>query len=503
MTPMATYNTPAEAARWLRTRVTGCLQADSRLVRPGDGFIAWPGARTDARQFVGAALAQGAAACVVEQQGSEPFAFGPQDAVISYTGLKAASGVIADAYYGSPSQQLAVVAITGTNGKTSCAWWAAAALSRLVSPELAPCALVGTLGVGVPPNLEVTGLTTPDPVLLQRSLRQFVDAGIKTCALEASSIGLAEQRLAGTAIRVAAFTNFTRDHLDYHGSLDAYWQAKLALFDWPGLQAAVINVDDEQGIQLADHARARRLDVWTISLAGEARLSATDLEQGERGLRWTLHEGDRSVLVDTTAVGAYNAANLMTVIGVLRSLGVPLDAAVAACVDLPAVPGRMERIDVKGGPLAVVDYAHTPDALDKVLTALRPLAARRGGQLWCVFGCGGNRDRGKRPRMAAAAERGADHVLLTSDNPRDEDPQVIMDDMRAGLARPGSALLESDRAQAIKQAVALAAPADVVLIAGKGHENHQDIGGQQLPFSDQAQARAALDARQNGRERVA
>lgn len=486
---------PETAAQWLHARVTGALHTDSRKVAAGDGFIAWPGAAIDGRRFVAGALAQGARACLIEDEGHARFGFAPSDSIASYPQLKAACGPIAAAYYEHPSRALAVVAITGTNGKTSTAWWAAAALDKLHDAALAPCGIAGTLGIGIAPNLEKHGLTTPDPVRLQGALRGFVAAGARACAIEASSIGLAEHRLDGTQIRVAAFTNFTQDHLDYHGSMAAYWQAKRALFDWPGLQAAVIDVDDPKGAELADHARARALDVWTVALDGEARLVAREVRQHDRGLGWRVCEAGEELELETPLLGRYNVANVMVVIGVLRALGVPLARAVAACGDLPAVPGRLERIERAGAPLAVVDYAHTPDALAKAAQALRPLAQQRGGALWCVFGCGGNRDRGKRPLMALAAERAADRIVLTSDNPRDEDPQAIIDEVRAGFARPEAVIVETERAAAIARALSLAAAPDVVLIAGKGHEDEQEIAGVRHPFSDQQQARAALARR--------
>ena len=493
MTPL---HTPQDAARWLHQHVRGRLHTDSRRVEPGDGFIAWPGAATDGRRFVGAALAQGAAACLVEREGAESFGF-DQPRVAAYPELKAASGPIAAAYYGEPSQALAVVAVTGTNGKTSSAWWLAWALSKLQLPALSPSALVGTLGVGLPERLQATGLTTPDPVLLQRSLREFVDGGVRSCVMEASSIGIVEHRLHGTAIRVAMFTNLTQDHLDYHGSMNAYWAAKSALFSWSGLQAAVINIDDPRGAQLAVHTQARGLPVWSVSLRQPARLQAVDVCYGARGLSWTLREGATELPMHTALVGEYNVANLLGVIAALRALGVPLPDAAAACADLPAVPGRMERIDAGGepaAPLAVVDYAHTPDALEKALAALRPLARQRGGRLHCVFGCGGNRDAAKRPLMGAAAQAGADAVVVTSDNPRHEEPQAIIADIRRGLTASEAVRIEPDRAQAIAQAIARARPADVVLIAGKGHEDYQEVRGERRPFSDQAQARQALAA---------
>ena len=494
MTPL---HTPQDAARWLHQHVRGRLHTDSRQIRPGDGFIAWPGAATDGRRFVGAALAQGATACLVERAGAEAFGF-DQPQVAAYPALKAASGPIAAAYYEQPSQALNVVAVTGTNGKTSSAWWLAWALSKLKLPALSPSALVGTLGVGLPDRLQATGLTTPDPVLLQCSLREFVDGGVRSCVMEASSIGIVEHRLDGTAIRVALFTNLTQDHLDYHGSMDAYWAAKAALFDWPGLQAAVINLDDPRGTQLAEHSRARGLDVWTVSLRQAARLQAQDVGYGAHGLRWTLREGAQTQLLDTALVGEYNVSNLLGVLAGLRALGVSLADAARVCADLPAVPGRMERVTPAGeraAPLVVVDYAHTPDALDKALAALRPLAAERGGRLWGVFGCGGNRDARKRPLMGAAVQAGADRVVVTSDNPRLESPQAIIDDILRGVQRGAAVLVEPDRAHAIALAVAQADARDVVLIAGKGHEDYQDAGGVKTPFSDQTHARQALAAR--------
>ncbi len=495
--PQTQLCTPQEAARWLHSRVTGQLTADSRKVQPGDGLIAWPGAAVDGRRFVAAALEQGAAACLVEHEGVE--AFGLQDErIATYPGLKVATSLVADAYYAAPSRSLSTVAVTGTNGKTSTAWWLASLLSAVKLPEISPCALVGTLGTGVPPRVEATGLTTPDPVLLHRRLREFVNQGVKSCAIEASSIGIAEHRLDGMDIRVAVFTNFTQDHLDYHGTMEAYWQAKTALFDWPGLQAAVINLDDPRGAELEARARERGLDVWTVALHKPARLRGSELAYRARGIAFGLTEGAETLAVETPLIGQYNVSNVLCALAALRSLGIPLAPAASACRDLPPVPGRMERVGREGEPLAVIDYAHTSDALEKVLAALRPLAEQRGGKLWCVFGCGGNRDAAKRPLMAAAAQAGADRVCVTSDNPRGESPQAIIEDIMAGLQDRSTVRVEADRARAIALALAEASPADVVLIAGKGHEDYQEIGGQRLPFSDQAQARAALHARQAG-----
>ena len=502
---MQELHSPAAAAAWLRQRVRGSLCTDSRALAPGDGFIAWPGAAHDARNHVADALARGASACLVERAGVERFAL-DDPRVASYAGLRPASALVACAYYDDPSHALAVVAITGTNGKTSSAWWLAQALSsRHVDPAL-PCAMVGTLGVGQPPRagewpkqngLAATGLTTPDPVLLQAGLRRFAQAGLRACAIEASSIGIEEHRLDGTRIHTAVFTNFTQDHLDYHGSMDAYWSAKARLFQWPGLQAAVLNLDDPRAQSLLPACTAQRLDVWTVSSTGPARLQARQVTLDEGGLAFDVVEGTQQQRLQTRLVGRYNVANLLGVIGAMRSLGVPLTQAMRACSELTAVPGRMQSLREPGLPMVVVDYAHTPDALDQALAALQPVAQRRGGRLWCVFGCGGNRDPSKRAPMGASA-RAADHVMVTSDNPRSEDPLAIIAQIMPALAGHAHARQLADRAEAIDAAIAAAAPADVILLAGKGHEDYQEAAGVRRHFSDLEQATAALARRRAG-----
>jgi UDP-N-acetylmuramyl-tripeptide synthetase len=487
---MRVLHTPREAAEWLRSRQVTDLHCDSRKVGAGDGFIAWPGAATDGRKFVAGALQQGARACLVEHAGNEAWGFSG-DAIAAYADLKSATGPIAALFYGEPSRELQVLAITGTNGKTSTAWWLAQALSNVQIP----CGLIGTLGVGQPPNVEHTGLTTPDPVLLQRQFRRFLAQGLKAAAIEASSIGIVERRMDGMQLRVAAFTNFTQDHLDYHGSMDAYWDAKAELFRWPGLQAAVLNLDDAKGAVLEAQLAGGALDVWTYSCVQQARLRAEGIGYADGGLRFSVAEGAERHELRTQLIGQYNVSNLLGVLGMMRALGVPLAQAVAACADLLPVPGRMERINEAGKPLVAVDYAHTPDALDKGLEALRPLAVQRGGQLWCVFGCGGDRDPTKRPLMAAVAEKNADRVVVTSDNPRSEKPQAIISQVLLGLSHAGCVEVQSDRARAIAETVAAAGPNDVILVAGKGHEDYQEIAGVKHPFSDQAHALAALKAR--------
>ena len=498
---MKRLHSPQDAAQWLHAQVRGTLHTDSRRVGAGDGFIAWPGGVTDGRQFVASALKQGATACVVEHAGADAFAWHESDAIATYDGLKAASGLIAAAYYEQPSQALDVVAITGTNGKTSTAWWLAHALHNAGKR----CAIVGTLGVGEVGQLEVTGMTTPDPVLLQARLRDMADAGVNACAIEASSIGLAEHRLDGTQVRVAMFTNFTQDHLDYHGSMDSYWQAKLALFSWAGLQAAVINVDDAQGPALAAQlqARAEAPSIWTVSCATDSssaraerasaqHIAARHIQHGTTGLCFDVTQGDEVHALQTHLVGHYNVSNVLGVIACLRALGYSLADAVQACRVLPAVPGRMQAVGEAGEPLVVIDYAHTPDAVAQAVQALLPLAQSRGGVLTCVLGCGGDRDAAKRPLMAAAAEQYAQQVVLTSDNPRSEDPQIILNHMLAGLQNATRAIVIADRAEAIAQTVQHARAQDVVLIAGKGHEDYQEIAGIKHPFSDVQHARDAL-----------
>ncbi len=483
-------STPHEAAVWLRARVTGSLWTDSRKVAAGDGFIAWPGAASDARNHVAEALAAGAQACLVEEEGAEAFGFSDLRIGV-YKGLKAATAPIAAAYFEEPGRQLQVVAVTGTNGKTSTTWWLALALGKLRRR----CAIVGTLGIGEADAMIANGLTTPDPVLLQQQLRHFVEQGFVCCALEASSIGIAEKRLDATPVRVAVLTNFTQDHLDYHGSMQAYWEAKESLFSWPGLEAAVLNIDDAKGAALDLKLAGSGLDIWTVSIAGPARLQAQAIEQGAQALGFDVVEGSERYRVTAATVGLYNVSNLLGVIAAMRTLGISLRDAAGAASNLPPVPGRLDTLAMAGMPLVVIDYAHTPDAIEKVLLALRPVAQHRGGRLWCVFGCGGDRDAGKRPLMAAGAQKNADQIVVTSDNPRSENPASIISQILLGLTHADSVHVQADRALAISQTLALAEPSDVVLLAGKGHENYQEIHGVRQPFSDRLQAQEALRAR--------
>ncbi len=498
---MLQFHTPLDAVRWLKTLVTGTLRTDSRSVLPGDGFLAWPGAAVEARVHVASALAKGAVACLVEHAGVDNFGF--TDArIATMADLKRLSSVIAICYFDHPSAALKVVAVTGTNGKTSTAWWLAQALLYLELSAPVPSAFVGTLGIGVVPDVVSSGLTTPDPVTLQGALRHFVDAGIQVCAMEASSIGLEEHRLVCTAILTAIFTNLTQDHLDYHGTMAAYGQAKAKLFAWPGLRFAVVNVDDPFGsalaAELSEKQRSGAPRLWTVSMqaGSDASLKAQAIEHTSQGVRFTVVEGDQRCDVVTCLTGLFNVANLLGVIAAMRTLGVPLDSAAQSCARLTPVPGRMECVCHAGQPLVVVDYAHTPDALAKALDALRPVAKQRGGQLWCVLGCGGDRDTSKRPLMGAVAAGHADRIMVTSDNPRSEAIDAIISQILLGLVGIPDVVAEPDRASAIAQTLTQAKSVDVVLIAGKGHENYQEILGERLHFSDMEQVRKMLEHRE-------
>jgi UDP-N-acetylmuramyl-tripeptide synthetase len=498
-----------EALAWLASMGVHHLTVDSRevaaRVAAGEAlaFVAWPGAAKDGRAYVRDALRDGAKACLVEQSGVEAHAFA-DERVATLPNLKALLAVIAHEFHGRPSEALAVLAVTGTNGKTTTSWWTAQALSALGQP----CGVIGTLGVGRPGSGDFvsTGLTTPDPVTLHATFKQFVDVGLTAAAIEASSIGIQERRLDAARIQVAQFTNFTQDHLDYHGSMAAYWQAKRALFDWPGLQSAVINLDDPKGPELVAHARERGLKVWSYSQQQPARLHVLLSQPSVEGMDVVVSEqaeDGQQVLgqarIQAPIIGDFNVANVLAVLGGLRALGVPLREAARACRRLTAVPGRMQSVrsprqDAMAEPLVVVDYAHTPDALHKALQALRPVTQARGGRLWCVFGCGGNRDAIKRPLMGAMADQQADEVVITSDNPRDESPALILSQILTGVARTQVAVIEN-RHEAILHALRSADQRDVVLIAGKGHEQTQEVAGVKTPFSDIDEAMNALSAR--------
>ncbi|MFC5300165.1 UDP-N-acetylmuramoyl-L-alanyl-D-glutamate--2,6-diaminopimelate ligase [Azospira restricta] len=460
---------------------------DSRLVRPGDLFLAYPGDAADGRRYVADAIARGAAAILYEAEGASLDA--PAVPAIAVRHLRALAGNVAHAVLGEPSERLSLIAVTGTNGKTSCTQWIARAHPRR-------CAIVGTLGAGFPGDLDETGFTTPQATTLARCLDAFLEQGAEACALEASSIGIEEGRLNGAHVDIAAFTNLTRDHLDYHGTMKAYAAAKEKLFRWPGLRAAVINLDDPFGEHLAKVGNARLKVGYTMTGATasvDLLLAASDIRVEPSGMAFTLRAPQGTAAIESRLVGRYNVANLLAVAGVLLAGGLPFEELAPRLARLEPPPGRMQRVGGDGQPLVVIDYAHSPDALDNALAALREEAAARGGRLVCVFGCGGDRDPGKRPLMGEVAARGADRVVLTSDNPRSESPAAIVDAIRGGAPQ---AEVIVDRRQAIAATIGGAAPTDVILLAGKGHEAYQEIAGTFHPFSDLREAEAALAARQ-------
>jgi UDP-N-acetylmuramoyl-L-alanyl-D-glutamate--2,6-diaminopimelate ligase len=360
--------------------------------------------------------------------------------------------------------------------------------------------VIGTLGLGLVGALEENPNTTPDAVVLQRSLARFLDAGARSVAMEASSIGIDQGRVDGVQFAAALFTNLSRDHLDYHGDMERYAQAKLALFRAPGLAGAVLNLDDALGVRIAQTLAGSGVDRIGYSTAAgvaaasglEHMLEAHDIVLSAAGLRFNLVSNQGSARVAAPLVGRFNVANLLGVIGVLLTAGFTLDAAAKAASRLEPPPGRMQRLGGDGRPLVVVDYAHSPDALEKCLAALRDVARGHGGRLVCVFGCGGDRDRGKRPLMGEAASRHADFVWLTSDNPRSESPAAIIDEIRPGVRVAHD--VRVDRREAIRAAVGTARADDVVLIAGKGHEPYQEIAGVRRPFADVVEAGLALKA---------
>jgi len=461
--------------------------ADSRRVRAGDAFAAFPGTHADGRAFVGDAIARGAGSVLWEARG---FHWNDEWRVanLGVDDLRAKLGSIADFIYGSPSRELWTIGVTGTNGKTSCAHWSAQCLDACGRRA----AIVGTLGNGLVGELEAAINTTPDVAVLHEMLARFRERGARAVAMEVSSHGLDQGRANGVAFDVALFTNLTRDHLDYHGTMAAYGAAKAKLFAWPGLAACVINTDDPFGQSLADAAHARGQRVISYGFTN-ADIVPTALTTTSGGLALSIATPWGRGELQTQLVGAFNAANVLGVLGVLGASDVGLADALAALANVTPPPGRMQRFGGDGKPLVVVDYAHSPDALEKALTALRP-AVPVGGELACVFGCGGERDTGKRPQMGRIAALLADRVIVTSDNPRGEDPAAIAQAVVAGVRETDNRKwsIELDRGSAVARAIADAKWGDVVLVAGKGHEDYQECAGERIPYSDVEAASAAL-----------
>ncbi|MDR0702624.1 MAG: UDP-N-acetylmuramoyl-L-alanyl-D-glutamate--2,6-diaminopimelate ligase [Azoarcus sp.] len=470
------------------------ISADSRRVGAGDVFVAWPGAANDGRRYIDSALARGALA-VLHESGdgfSLPAADRP---VFAVEDLRALAGHLAHEIYGHPSEKLWLAGVTGTNGKTTTSQWLARALETLG----VRCGVIGTLGSGFPDALAAGLNTTPDALDLHRLLAGFIRDGAQAAVMEVSSIGLDQGRVNGARFKTAIFTNLTRDHIDYHGSMEAYGAAKARFFGMPGLDATVINLDDDFGLDIARRLAARgvRTIGYTLAavrpvLSGVRTLIGENPRASSMGIAFeAVWEGRRETL-DVRMAGAFNISNLLAVIGALLGRGVALDDALRVAETLTPPPGRMQLVGGEDEPLVIVDYAHTPDALAKVLDAARDTARSRDGRLTCVFGCGGDRDSGKRSQMGEIASRLADRVIVTSDNPRNEEPERIVAGIVAGAGPRAEIVIE--RAAAIRAAIREARTEDVVVVAGKGHESYQEIHGERFLFSDIDQAGQALAA---------
>ena len=467
--------------------VTGLVQ-DSREVAPGDAFVAIAGFGAHGLHFVDAARAAGASAILFEPPAPDDLP-APDDA-IAVPGLRKRMGAMADQFHGQPSAAMTTVGVTGTNGKTSTVQL----LAQAWTLRGQKAGTVGTLGAGVWPKIVPTGFTTPLVLRLHALLAELRDEGAQAVAMEVSSHALDQGRVDGVHFDVGVFTNLTRDHLDYHGDMASYGAAKARLFDWPGLRAAAVNLDDAFGRELfaAVGGKVRAIGFSSRGAAG-ASVRAEDLHLDGRGIRFMLHAGGQAHPVRSPLLGRFNVDNLLAVAATLFALGMAPALVAETLSQLVPVDGRMNRLGGEAGqPLVVIDYAHTPDALEQALASLRGHTA---GRLLCVFGCGGERDTGKRPQMAAIAERLADRVVVTDDNPRREDGDAIVTGILSGFADSSRVVVQRDRARAIALAIAEAGADDVVLVAGKGHEPYQEIDGIRHPFDDTEVARDLLRAR--------
>lgn len=498
-----------EILKWLRQlpAVTprSHLSSDSRTIAKGDVFFAFPingthGVSGDGRRHIQSAIDNGAVAVVYE---ASNFSWDTSLAIphLAVTGLQDQLGSVANGWYAEPDRDMLTIAVTGTNGKTSCSQWLAKALSLTGKTS----AVIGTLGVGnyrdgALANLVETGFTTPDAIQLQRRLADLRDAGAKALAIEASSIGLHQGRLNGLHFDVALLTNLTRDHLDYHGDMNAYAAAKTALFDWPDLGVAVLNLDDAYGVELIQHLKAnepaKRVKTRVLAYSLEQKqhdaaevIYASNIRTHHAGTSFHVDSPFGSGQVKTQMIGRFNVSNVLGVLSVLLATGVAWSKALSVIEKLTSVPGRMQQLGTAGHAMVVIDYAHTPDALEKTVQTLLQVAEERHGELWCVFGCGGDRDPGKRPQMGKIAQQ-AHHAVVTSDNPRTESPADIITQILQGMSGTPHAI--EDRASAILYAIKHAGNNDVVLLAGKGHESYQDINGKKWPFSDEEHAALAL-----------
>ena len=467
------------------------VQLDSRKVRPGDLFMATFGRTHDAREFIGAAVSRGAVAVLAESgrdwQGTRRLGKVP---VIAVDHLMAKASEIAGRFYREPSRRMSVIGITGTNGKTTCSQY----IARLLARSGCPAGVIGTLGYGIPGKLAESPLTTPDAVFAQKALAEMADAGIRSVAMEVSSVGLHQRRVQGIRFDTAIFTNLTRDHLDYHESMEDYGASKRRLFTGPDLRHAIVNLDDPYGMRIVNDLSSN-VEVTTFGIGNrQATIRAENTSITKQGFRAEIVTPAGAGLIDCKLLGRFNVSNILAVTGALLAHRAMLgDLDIERICDLVSglhsVDGRMEVWGSDDDVTAVVDYAHTPDGLEGALAALREHFT---GRLLCVFGCGGNRDKGKRPIMGALAEKLADRTVITDDNPRLEDGDAIVSQILSGMKTPAAAHVERDRESAIRRAINEAEPGDVVLIAGKGHEDYQETGTSRSHFSDAGVVRKAL-----------
>lgn len=464
------------------------LHSDSRKIQPNDVFIACQGEYADGRLYIQSAIEKGAAFVYWDADGDFVWNENWQIPNQPIAELRQRAGILANAVYKNVSGSLNIIGVTGTNGKTSITQWLAQAIDILENKSA--CAIIGTVGNGYWGALQETTHTTPDPVSVQTLLRQFQQSGASHIAMEVSSHGLHQFRVNGVPFQTAVFTNLTRDHLDYHNSMEEYGATKARLFHWQGLQNAIINSDDEFGAKLVAELKQSSLHVYSYGFNEHADIKITKFVANTQGMEIGLQTPWGNGSVQTRLLGRFNAQNFAAALGALCAEGYEFQAALNALAQIRPATGRMDCIISKNKPLIVVDYAHTPDALEKALSTLREIQQPES-QLWCVFGCGGNRDRGKRPLMGAVAAQGADKVVVTSDNPRMEEPDAIIADILPAV--PNATLVEVDRKLAIEQAISQASVHDIILIAGKGHETYQDVQGVKHHFSDFEIAQLALE----------
>ncbi len=468
--------------------VTG-LSLDSRKISPGDLFFACQGVHLDGRQFMNDAISKGARVILCEDDSSSSLVFSENTLIVPIKNLNHSIGKIAANFYDNPAKLLRIVGVTGTNGKTSCTHFLGSAFQHLNMR----CGVIGTLGVGLYGHIEPGTLTTPDAITLQKTFNEFVKENISIVAMEVSSHSIDQGRVNAIPFEIGIFTNLTRDHLDYHGDMETYGAVKKRLFDNTLLKYAVINADDEFGLSLI--RSLKKGDVLAYSVQPKkAKVSvplifAENVRLSADGIRAQIYSPWGEGVLNGKLMGQFNLSNALAVLGTLCLMKIPFDVALEALSFLTPVSGRMETLGGGQFPTVVIDYAHTPDALQKVLMALRNHCS---GKLYCLFGCGGDRDKGKRPIMGQIAKSHADEVVITDDNPRTENPISIVNDILKGFSNMQAVTIQHDRSKAIQYIIQCAKPGDYVLIAGKGAELFQQIGDKKIPFSDIQVAKECL-----------